>query len=32
MCFIAAALGGVVLLVNIFLQDRASARKTRRQP
>lgn len=24
MCFIAAALGGVVLLVNIFLQDRAS--------
>jgi ubiquinone biosynthesis protein len=29
MCFIAAALGGVVLLVNIFLQDRAS-RKTRR--
>ena len=29
MCFIAAALGGVVLLVNIFLQDRAS-RKPRR--
>lgn len=29
MCFVAAALGGVVLLVNIFLQDRASARKKR---
>jgi ubiquinone biosynthesis protein len=29
MCFIAAALGGVVLLVNIFLQDRASSRKPR---
>ncbi|MBI5275108.1 MAG: AarF/ABC1/UbiB kinase family protein [Burkholderiales bacterium] len=28
MCFIAAAVGGVVLLVNIYLQDRAS-RKTR---
>jgi predicted unusual protein kinase regulating ubiquinone biosynthesis (AarF/ABC1/UbiB family) len=27
MCFIAAALGGVVLLVNIFLQDRRAARK-----
>jgi ubiquinone biosynthesis protein len=24
MCFIAAALGGVLLLVNIFLQDRAT--------
>jgi predicted unusual protein kinase regulating ubiquinone biosynthesis (AarF/ABC1/UbiB family) len=30
MCFIAAALGGVVLLVNIFLQDRASAKKVRK--
>ncbi|MBG9390574.1 ABC1 kinase family protein [Caenimonas aquaedulcis] len=29
MCFMAAALGGVVLLVNIFLQDRASSRKAR---
>jgi ubiquinone biosynthesis protein len=29
MCFIAAALGGVVLLVNIFLQDRRAARKPR---
>ena len=29
MCFIAAALGGIVLLVNIFLQDRASSRKPR---
>ncbi|HUR87712.1 MAG TPA: AarF/UbiB family protein [Ramlibacter sp.] len=30
MCFIAAALGGVFLLVNIYLQDRASSRKPRR--
>jgi predicted unusual protein kinase regulating ubiquinone biosynthesis (AarF/ABC1/UbiB family) len=30
LCFIAAALGGVVLLVNIFLQDRATTRKPRR--
>jgi hypothetical protein len=29
MCFIGAALGGVWLLVNIYLQDRAS-RKPRR--
>jgi ubiquinone biosynthesis protein len=30
LCFIAAALGGVVLLVNIFRQDRAPAKKRRR--
>jgi ubiquinone biosynthesis protein len=29
MCFIAAALGGVALLVNIFLQDRRTSRKPR---
>lgn len=29
-CFLGAAVGGVALLVNIFLQDRASSRKTRR--
>jgi predicted unusual protein kinase regulating ubiquinone biosynthesis (AarF/ABC1/UbiB family) len=30
LCFIGAALGGVVLLVNIFLQDRATAKKPRK--
>ena len=29
LCFIAAAIGGIVLLVNIFLQDRATAKKPR---
>jgi hypothetical protein len=30
-CFMAAAAGGVWLLVNIFIQDQRSAKKTARQ-